>query len=62
MIHPTGTGKSFIAYKCAEDNPNGRFVWLSPPEDIFNVLLENVRYASGLMGMQGSATADNGIW
>jgi hypothetical protein len=31
VILPTGTGKSFIAFKWVEDNPDGRFVWLSPP-------------------------------
>ena len=26
VIHPTGTGKSFIAFKLAEDHPGARFV------------------------------------
>ena len=30
VIHPTGTGKSFLAFKLAEDHPQDRIVWLSP--------------------------------
>ena len=29
VVHPTGTGKSFIAFKLIEDNPDKSFVWLS---------------------------------
>ena len=47
VIHPTGTGKSFIAFKWAEDNPDKRFVWVSPSENIFDTQLENVKRASG---------------
>lgn len=42
VIHPTGTGKSFIAFKWVEDNPGARFVWLSPSEYIFKTQIENV--------------------
>lgn len=35
VIHPTGTGKSFIGFKLAEDHPESRIVWLSPSEYIF---------------------------
>lgn len=47
VIHPTGTGKSFIAFKWVEDNPDGRFVWLSPSENIFDTQLANVKRVSG---------------
>ena len=47
VVHPTGTGKSFIAFKWAEDNPGKRFLWLSPSENIFDTQLENVKRASG---------------
>ena len=47
VIHPTGTGKSFIAFKWAEDNPESRFVWVGPSENIYNTQLENVRRVSG---------------
>lgn len=37
VIHPTGTGKSFIAFKLAEDHPDARCLWLSPSRYIFDV-------------------------
>ena len=42
IIHPTGTGKSFIGFKLAEDNPDAVICWLSPSEYIFNTQLENL--------------------
>ena len=42
VIHPTGTGKSFIAFKWIEEHANERFVWLSPSEYICKTQLENV--------------------
>ena len=42
IIHPTGTGKSFIAFKLCEDNPEKKFLWLSPSEYIFKTQLENL--------------------
>lgn len=47
VIHPTGTGKSFIAFKWVEDNPNRRFLWLSSSENIFTTQLESVKRAFG---------------
>ena len=47
VVHPTGTGKSFIAFKWAEDVPEGRFIWLSPSENIFRTQLENLKRSSG---------------
>lgn len=35
IIHPTGTGKSFIAFQLALDNPDKRICWMSPSEYIF---------------------------
>jgi len=43
IIHPTGTGKSFIAFKLAQQHPNKRICWLSPSEYIFKTQLENFR-------------------
>ena len=43
VVHPTGTGKSFIAFKLAEDNPSSRILWLSPSEYIFRTQLENIK-------------------
>ena len=47
IIHPTGTGKSFIGFKFCEDNPEKKFLWLSPSEYIFKTQLEALKKASG---------------
>ncbi|OUO90655.1 Helicase associated domain protein [Cloacibacillus sp. An23] len=47
VVHPTGTGKSFIAFKLAEDNPSSRILWLSPSEYIFRTQLENIKSVCG---------------
>lgn len=46
VIHPTGTGKSFIGFKLCEDNPDAVICWLSPSEYIFKTQLENLRAAA----------------
>ncbi|MCM1059363.1 MAG: Helicase associated domain protein [Eubacterium sp.] len=43
VIHPTGTGKSFIGFKLCEDNPDKTVCWLSPSEYIFKTQLENLK-------------------
>ena len=45
VIHPTGTGKSFIALKLCEENPEKRVCWLSPSEYIFRTQMENWKSA-----------------
>ncbi len=45
VIHPTGTGKSFIGFKLCEDNPDKRVCWLSPSEYIFRTQMENLAAA-----------------
>ena len=47
VIHPTGTGKSFIGFKLCEDMPGETVCWLSPSEYIFKTQLENLKKASG---------------
>lgn len=42
VVHPTGTGKSFIAFKLCEDNLDKKVCWLSPSEYIFNTQAENL--------------------
>ena len=42
VIHPTGTGKSFIAFQLVEDHPEARFLWLSPNEYIFENQRQNM--------------------
>lgn len=43
IIHPTGTGKSFIAFKLCEDNPDKRICWISPSDYIFKTQKENLK-------------------
>lgn len=47
VIHPTGTGKSFIGLKFAEDYPERKICWLSPSEYIYRTQLENWKRAGG---------------
>lgn len=47
VIHPTGTGKSFIGFQLCADYPDKRICWLSPSEYIFKTQLENLRTATG---------------
>lgn len=42
VIHPTGTGKSMIAFKLVEQHPHKHFLWLSPNEYIYKTQLENI--------------------
>ena len=43
VIHPTGTGKSFIAFRLVFDNLQAEILWLSPSEYIFRTQMENLR-------------------
>ena len=47
VIHPTGTGKSFIGFKLCEDNPDKTICWLSPSRYIYQTQLENLAETSG---------------
>lgn len=47
VIHPTGTGKSFIGFQLCADHPEQTVCWLSPSEYIFRTQMENLRQASG---------------
>lgn len=52
VIHLTGTGKSFIAFKLCFDNADKKICWLSPSEYIFKTQCENLAAA-------GSAVPNN---
>ena len=43
VVHPTGTGKSYIAFKLIEDHPDAAVLWLSPSEYIFRTQIENLQ-------------------
>ena len=42
VVHPTGTGKSFIGFKYCEDHPAESVLWLSPSEYIIKTQCENL--------------------
>ena len=43
IIHPTGTGKSFIAFQLAVEHPNAKVLWLAPSEYIYQTQVENLK-------------------
>lgn len=43
VVHPTGTGKSYIGFKLCEQFPDKIVCWLSPSEYVFNTQLENLK-------------------
>lgn len=47
IIHPTGTGKSFIGFKLCEEKNEESICWLSPSEYIFKTQIENLKKAGG---------------
>ncbi len=47
VIHPTGTGKSFIGFKLCEEKAGAKVCWLSPSEYIFRTQLENLKAVTG---------------
>lgn len=67
VIHPTGTGKSYIAFKLIESHPDASFLWLSPSDYIYKtqkealqqsdpgMSLENVRFFTYAKLMQFAA-------
>jgi superfamily II DNA or RNA helicase len=46
VIHPTGTGKSFVGFKLCEEHPDKTVCWLSPSDYIFRTQLENLAKVS----------------
>ena len=47
VIHPTGTGKSFVAFRLCQERADARIVWLSPSEYIWRTQLASLRAAGG---------------
>ena len=43
VVHPTGTGKSYIGFKLCERFPNKTICWLSPSEYIYKTQLANLK-------------------
>lgn len=46
IIHPTGTGKSFIGFQLCVDHPEETVCWLSPSAYIFETQCENFKTVS----------------
>jgi superfamily II DNA or RNA helicase len=42
VIHPTGTGKSMIAFKLCAEHPGERILWLGPSTYIYKTQVENL--------------------
>ena len=57
IIHPTGTGKSFIAFKLAQEYPESRILWLAPSEYIYKTQVENMRKVLAVPDKQKDAVA-----
>lgn len=49
IIHPTGTGKSYIALKLIEENSDKRVLYLAPSNPILHQLKENIIASEGKM-------------
>lgn len=47
VIHPTGTGKSFIALKYCQEHPDEKICWLSPSEYIFRSQVKSFEKVTG---------------
>ena len=47
IVHPTGTGKSFIAFQLALDQAEKRILWLGPSEYIYATQLESLARCGG---------------
>lgn len=49
VVHPTGTGKSFIAFQLCADHPDQKICWLSPSAYIFETQKEKWCLAGGIL-------------
>ena len=47
VVHPTGTGKSFIGFQLCMDQRQKKVCWRSPSEYIFQTQIENFLQAGG---------------
>ncbi len=47
VIHPTGTGKSYIAYALIVSHPDKEFLWISPNEYIYRTQLDMLEKGQG---------------
>ena len=63
VIHPTGTGKSFIGFQYAADHPQEKILWLAPSEYIFRTQMENwLSACASADAIQASNRTESGSW
>ena len=63
VIHPTGTGKSFIGFQYAADHPQEIILWLAPSEYIFRTQMENwLSACASADAIQASNRTESGSW
>ena len=48
VVHPTGTGKSYIAFALIISHPDKTFLWLSPNKYIYTTQIEVLRKGQGI--------------
>lgn len=48
VVHPTGTGKSYIAFKLIEEHPEHQFLWLGPSAYIYQVQMDKLKRKQGI--------------
>ncbi len=48
IIHPTGTGKSYIAFAFIEQNPDKHFLWISPNDYIYETQTGYLKSEQGI--------------
>lgn len=52
VVHPTGTGKSYIAFKLIEEHPDKQFIWLSPSDYIFKTQKESLEHSDPYFSLE----------
>ena len=48
IVHPTGTGKSYIAFAFVNENQDKRFLWLAPNDYIYSTQILNLKKEQGI--------------
>ena len=48
IIHPTGTGKSYIAFAFVEENPDRKFLWFAPSTYIYKLQITKLKEEQGI--------------
>lgn len=62
VIHPTGTGKSYISFQLVLDHPDKSFLWISPSEYIFKSQCRALVQNDGLKAIIGRIEFHTYAW